>query len=259
MFRGYQGIIIVVAGLALLGAAPTSNDKTGGHPNQSPAKIESALDSISAAENKLAEANEISEYEAPCDLSRPNYKSDLCAQWYAATAARDAADWAFWALVVGLVGAVGIVAALWLTIDSNKIARETAQRQLRAYMVADTATADIKSDGFGARLRWLNCGQTPAYNVKASIQLGIAPIPNFRVLFPPNAGSMTVGSGKGFTTEESLSLSEFNSSDAATDSIWLYARVIYADIFGTQHKTDVCLKYSGDKDFAVGPSNNIAT
>ena len=198
-------------------------------------------------------------YKAPCEKPYGKDESDLCAQWRAAKAAENSAFWAKWGFWIAIVGAVGIVAALLLTIDSNRIARDTARRQLRAYMVVDTVTGDIGSDGITARLRWINCGQTPAFDVSGDVKLHISTEPNFDDISIRNQAKTTVGAGKGFSISDALPYSEFENKSGDTEEIWFCARLVYNDVFGIEHKTEGCFSYAGGKSFVAGPAHNIAT
>lgn len=177
MLRGYRSIVVAVAGLALLAAAPAPNE--GGNANKSqPAPAgDRALERTAGPPAKQSEPDE---YQAPCRDGEYDNRSDLCAQWYAARAARDAANWAWWSLFVGIVGAVGIVFALVLTVESNRIARDTARRQLRAYLDFDNITLGLATDQRPAAegtkrariaIKVHNFGQTPAYKVALAYEL----------------------------------------------------------------------------------------
>jgi hypothetical protein len=167
MLGSYRGIVVAVAGWLILAAAPTPRDRTQEQANQSAAKIGHSLDSIAAAQNKIAKATNTGEYEKPCRDGQPNYDSDLCAQWYAASAARDAANWAAWSFYVGIVGALGIIIALGLTWHSNWIARDTAKRQLRAYLAVKSAGPVLvrTNSDLVVEIGLVNTGQTPAMHV----------------------------------------------------------------------------------------------
>jgi hypothetical protein len=167
MPRGYRCIIIAAVGWLILAAAPAPQHGAQGEQAQPPANVERSLDTIAGAQNKLAEATDTGEYQKPCAETEANNQSDLCAQWYAAHAARDAADWAKWSLLIAVIGAGGIIAALLLTIDSNRIARDSAKRQLRAYL--NPTTIGLKADPSDSRLRatvqYENSGEIPAQKV----------------------------------------------------------------------------------------------
>jgi hypothetical protein len=173
MPRGYRCIILAALGWLILAASPAPDNST--KPEQSaPAKsVQHSLDTIARAQDEIAEAAKPGEYEQPCPDGKRNYKSDLCAQWYAANAARDAADWAYWSLAVSILGTIGIGVALGLTIQSNRIAVNTARLQLRCYMSPEKVRVKWYDETFDNDIKILRCsvtmwnrGQTPARNVK---------------------------------------------------------------------------------------------
>ncbi len=176
MLRGYRLVIIAAFGWLILAAGPAPENTNDPKQAKSAQTIEHPLNSITSAHDQATNQSEANEYQAPCADGQYDNKSDLCAQWYAARAARDAADWALGALVVGLVGAVGIVTALWLTIDSNRIARSSARHQLRAYVGIESINllenwrpeppcVTGKTGGKHIRIVIKNFGATPANGV----------------------------------------------------------------------------------------------
>lgn len=106
--------------------------------------------------------------DAGCINGEENRSSALCAQWKAADVAEKAAWWAGFAGWFGGLSFLGVVVAIWLTIRSNSIARDTAQRQLRAYVSVIGSTIDTLDDGSGFLLQAVlrNDGATPAYDVE---------------------------------------------------------------------------------------------
>lgn len=104
----------------------------------------------------------------PCRPGDDRRYSELCAQWKAADAATHSAWWAWASGVAGIGSLVGVLFALRLAFHANWIARDTANRQLRAYIGVDESWIEWdKTTGefiLGVRLK--NSGQTPAYNVR---------------------------------------------------------------------------------------------
>lgn len=124
---------------------------------------------------KTQESAQASEYENPCRKGSDNRDSDLCAQWKAADAARDAADYARQQLLIAAFGIAGLILTLWLTYGALNatragvdLAADTAKRQLRAYISADKIQALGFRPGGQQALGVLikNSGQTPAYGVR---------------------------------------------------------------------------------------------
>ncbi|MEO5493085.1 MAG: hypothetical protein ABIR08_03560 [Sphingomonas sp.] len=130
----YRCVILAAFGWLILAAGPTP-DKTG-QPQQpqSASKAERDLDAIANAQGTLAKASDTGEYQRPCADNEKNGKSDLCAQWHAANAGRDAADWAFWALWIGGASAIGLIVTLifnYLAWQQGRVGREDTRRAIR--------------------------------------------------------------------------------------------------------------------------------
>lgn len=127
-----------------------------------------AADNEQNAQAALTDQAKPVEYRRPCRDPKGNSESELCAQWKAARAAETGALWTERAFWVGIIGAIGIIAALLLTVDSNSIARDTARRQLRAYVSVDLGKIVCLPHPNGTAIFELpvemrNGGVTPAY------------------------------------------------------------------------------------------------
>lgn len=139
-------------------------------------------------------------YTADCQNPKDHEEADLCQQWRAAKAAEKAADLAetqaYWNWLQ-LVGVFATVAAAWAAVIAARaaqisvaVAQDTANKQLRAYvLIDDTEITDVKEN----EARWLrgkiimkNSGITPATNVRHWIGMCIKPHP-LREDFPPPA------------------------------------------------------------------------
>jgi hypothetical protein len=122
------------------------------------------------------------EYREPCREPKGSSESELCAQWRAANAGENSAFWAQWSFWVSGLSAAGILAALILTINSNKIARSAlsvsstnTQKELRAYiynMGNSWSFVTIVESGIAywrGSAVWQNLGNTPAKDVELQI------------------------------------------------------------------------------------------
>lgn len=88
------------------------------------------------------------ENRSPCDHPKGETESDLCAQWKAANAAENSALWTKWGFWIGVIGSALLLWQIMLTRiavedtgeatvamrKANEIARESMERQLRAYL-----------------------------------------------------------------------------------------------------------------------------
>ncbi|QHD65771.1 hypothetical protein GS397_00915 [Sphingobium yanoikuyae] len=134
--------MLMMLSAALLGAAAAPTHSAQSNQNRSAEKIERALERIAVAQEKPAETPKGNEYERPCKDGEYDNRSDLCAQWYAARAARDAADSAYWAVfwtVASLIlSAAGFIALLF-TIkqgrEANRIAHASYESEIRPIFV----------------------------------------------------------------------------------------------------------------------------
>jgi hypothetical protein len=156
MSRSNWRVIIAAFGWLTLAAAqpnPTAqNEKSGSGPS-----ISESLAQIARTNNEQAKRAESAPESKPCEAGNDQRESDLCAQWKAADAADRAA-------LFGGLSIIGIVIAILLTLQSNSIARDTAKRQLRAYVSIHGYHASMISRGtFEFTVK--NAGTTPAYKV----------------------------------------------------------------------------------------------
>jgi hypothetical protein len=81
----------------------------------------------------------------PCDQGQDYRNSDLCAQWKAADAARDAADWTYWGVLLGIVGTIGLFWTLYYTRAAVKAAQEATKDADAAIAIA-ARNADAAAD-----------------------------------------------------------------------------------------------------------------
>lgn len=164
MPRGYR-LYIVALGL-ILACTNYAYAKSGNEQADAQQSVAASLDRIASRYDDAAErAQRADQEEGPCGEGKYGSNSDLCAQWKAADAASDSAWWAWAAAISSIVGTAGVVAALGIGWHSNYIARDTAKRQLRAYIgftnwsVKTVKGKTIYTTGIQ------NFGQTPAYRL----------------------------------------------------------------------------------------------
>jgi hypothetical protein len=226
-------------------------------PEQDQAKaqraIADALQNIASIELEQSKRAEGSKEGEPCEPGDDRRYSDLCAQWKAA----DSAKLAAW-----LSGAsfAAVLVALWLAFRSNSIARETAKRQLRAYVSLFEINADTieRNDGQFLELQivWTNAGQTPALAVIANCNWqdfdGELPL-NFN--YPPNPepdqiDPVPIGPGR-FLISRMQHIPEpiFRAVRQGKRRLLIWGRADYRDIFATKatKRTEFCceLRFEG--------------
>jgi hypothetical protein len=134
---------------------------------------------------------------------------------------------------------------------SNKIAQETAERQLRAYIVPEKVTATVMKIGLSpeVQVQLRNSGQTPAYRVMINTLIGIRPattpaseldwnIPMSRATVAPNMEIFILGGGSRLL--KPLTQTDVDAIKDGRSIFYVYGEVRYADAFGNNRTT----KYS---------------
>jgi hypothetical protein len=93
----------------------------------------------------------------------------LCEQRRMDKAAVETAKWAKWqfialivAVLVAIVAVLVAIVALYAAFEANTIARDSAERQVRAYIGVVTGRVDWIDDRPFAKLTIKNTGQSPA-------------------------------------------------------------------------------------------------
>jgi hypothetical protein len=173
MPRGYRYVIVAAVGwLTLCGAQPPAKqaERASGADKATPAATAATPPPLSAA----SPAPKFAAYRGydpdPCYHAEDKDAADLCAQWRSAIAGEKAAHEArrasTWSIVATFLNALGLLAvgvALYLTVQSNRIARDTAKRQLRAYLYIEPGGINELQDGLHRMpFNIINSGPTPA-------------------------------------------------------------------------------------------------
>lgn len=148
MLRGYRGIFVALAGLALCGANPPSEQAQSNNGTEKASPTPPTPTYTPYPQYKAG----------PCYYAKDHDSADLCAQWRAAIAAEKAAHEArranSWAIVTTLLSALsfGVIAwALWLTARNNYIAYHAERAFLylkpRVSRKGDTIKILVKNRG----------------------------------------------------------------------------------------------------------------
>ena len=263
MLRGYRFLLVAV-GLVL--AANHAHAKSTEQP---PARqnTETSLEHIAARYDDSAKrAESADQQEAPCGPKQYGSNADLCAQWKAADAATDSAWWAWLGGLVGIGSLVGVFVALVIARQSNGIARDTAKKQLRAYLDFNGVT--LNSMGVGKvpsatsielALAIKNYGQTPASKMTIArrfyIQVGSG---DWVALLPDDVASSiefsSIAPNDGGTFN-----SAFDIPNKVLDAVWaktatfkVLVEIKYFDIFNKEQQLDSAFVSQGnDKRFVV--------
>jgi hypothetical protein len=164
MPRGYRCIFVALVGVVLAGASPPKQPDQNGAANGN--------ETVAAADTYKPDPNRNSER---CYENANHEAADLCAQWSAADAAKETAGLSYWGNWIGGFGAVlsffSILLVLWALKqgrEANEIAKDTAKRELRAYVVPTDQEVDRLIVGFQPifRVKVKNFGQTPARELR---------------------------------------------------------------------------------------------
>lgn len=122
MLRGYRGIVAALIGLILVAASPGGQRS---NPQQAKPR-QDVSETLSRIADALDEANKPQREAADCPEGGEDRQSDLCAQWKAADAARQAAAAADWTVTIGWVGVVLGAITMGAAIAAAKFAYDAA-------------------------------------------------------------------------------------------------------------------------------------
>lgn len=267
MSRGYRLLIVALAGLILAGANH-SDPESRVQESDSQAEVAERLRDIAPTYHQQAERTEIPDKQVePCNPGDDRRYSDLCAQWKAADAAADSAWWAWAAGIAGVISTVGVILALGIGWHSNWIARDTAKRQLRAYLEVDECQLGLYPDDgeIILQISLKNCGQTPAYKLRVMAESFAAPYPleEEREFLPIDHSDwsvsvgpgMTIGSAKRiFTNDVELAVQE---AKARRTAFYIQGVCEYTDAFSAARQTHFRYAFAGivtDKGLVMQPA-----
>lgn len=187
---------------------------------------------------------------------------------------------AWWAQVMGIAALIGMglsALGVWLikttfneTQRANEIASDTMQRQLRAYIkIEPTTGGPDDAPGFYVSLAVINSGQTPALNCESYCR------PRFEKIDwvledsqgpVPSGSTDTVfhsGTPSRLRVPTPIGPDELAKINANTHAVFVIAGMLYDDVFGHQHRTQIALRID-DTHLGKGRSaacrfGNIAT
>jgi hypothetical protein len=150
-----------------------------------------------------------------------------------------------------LIGYTTVEALQWCaTTEANRISKDTAQRQLRAYIGIEPGALNNFAPSFktGANFTINNYGQTPAYKVMASYAVGVLPYPYPDNLPLPRAEHQIIESVASIyphvpsvayrELDNPISEKQINEIlDGSTVRFYVGGIIRYSDIFGAEHCT----------------------
>lgn len=208
-------------------------------------------------------------YPDPCYRAQDKDAADLCAQWRSAIAAEKAAHearrGATWSIVATFLSAFSLLVvggALYFSVESNNIARDTAQRQLRAYVTISSTQSDIELEGqsskmrsFGLRVIGQNSGQTPAKLTHALVEpvwLAGKARPRKKVRTYRKKDQFEASLGSGIPNRLGRRI-QYGYEDASAlfsgeKRLYLYIWLRYEDIFRVERETHHVMQIMIDYD-----------
>lgn len=265
-----RGIFAALAGLTLLWGAPLSAQDPsdagsgqsgtgdGREPSDDSPSIIAAIDRLT---NKMTEAR-IEQADAYGDEREQRERRDVVAQ-------ESMAYWAeamFWAIITQTLLAFGALWALVLDLRQN---RESAERQLRAYLIIQSAKLTLQGGEAKCIFTAVNAGQTPASEVvcKFKTYAGNEPRPlphdfsesqDSRIV---RVGSMGQNSPHPHAFTKPCANPEVLKALRDPNnplSIFLDGIITYTDSFGHHYETEFAFAYRGEfDDVGIGEGNMI--
>jgi hypothetical protein len=133
--------------------------------------------------------------------------------------------------------------------DSNKLAAESAQMELRAYLTPiindrPLLTYSPESGDVRFEFRLKNCGKTPARKIVTRIKMAHLPTDQPSGINPEsvkevNGSGMTVGPDQEWTITTGMKLDDENKAfqSSGTYVAWVVGQMDYEDVFGKKWQT----------------------
>lgn len=224
-------------------------------------QISAAAQTVASA---IREARPPAETDVGCADRSDQRRSDLCAQWKAADAARDAATYGLWTVILGALSTILLIATLWASI-------RTSWREYRAYVsLAYEGGATVEA-GKKLRLpiRLKNYGKTPALSGYSQGNLLLRPKEwdwsheKFEPFAAPQAKTTwhpTSTDAQLFFGDREITQAEYDQYLTGDCVIFGRVTVYYKDIFGQARKTSIQFqRHHGDGDVIRpgGPGNQF--
>jgi hypothetical protein len=199
----------------------------------------------------------------PCYRANEHDAADLCAQWRAALAAESSAhqaeravDWSIWATFLSFLSLVAVAVSLYFNASSNRTARDTAKRQLRAYVAIEKIAAPTLQIGVVPRfvIDVRNFGQTPAhkYDIVSFVTIARINADETALDDPANTrespSSLAPGAlNHAYPHAASAWTAPFNEAFLAGQlRLYVHGYAIYEDIYGAPRKTHFKVYFSRD-------------
>lgn len=261
-----RGFVVVGMCAALALAAQHADAKANHGQASAQNGVTASLQNISPRDDEDAQrAHRPDTEDQPCGPERYRSNADLCAQWKAADAAADSAWWAWASGVVGLFSLIGVIAAVGTALHSNLIARDTAKKELRAYMgILNYRVTPMNYEGApvgtgGVMIQMQNFGQTPAIELVTVISIGFrqwGEVPEIPEKWEFEGEELPIDVPPSGPMHREVALPEATFEhyfDLPAGKVALYVQVkaAYSDIFKKRHE-QTTLFYSRGRRYADG-------
>lgn len=267
-YRRTMNIGIAGLGAVLATLLTSASQRAPVPPNSvqataSPTAVPSAKSSLAGPRPVSIPAAAPPSIDGGCPDQRDLRTSDLCAQWKAADAARDAANWAertFWG---GLLSLGILVITLWQTRAAVAETRRIGQEQTRAYLAVSEARSELRiQEGLDLQaprltLTLSNSGDTPATNVSyycgaSVIEVGEQALFRCPEKLPYLTVAPNVAADSAITIETGAHgiFPKMQDADALQDKVTedtpfgkmpciaIWGTVLYDDVFGATFRSD---------------------
>ena len=264
----YRLLVVSLLGVVLTGADKVPRQPTQAEQQQAATKTDPPQNKILMVP-KAIKPVEPSEYYQPCGEPNSQGKSDLCAQWSAVQAARDAARWAWWQLWLSGLGVIGLGVTLWFNFSALRIAKKDSEETKDALEIAERnakATSDLvkanrawvgydtfvsilakkdskvtlpQDEGFVFSIIWKNTSKSPAINVICStkyalVKKGGQP-PEFKADFSGSHRAIIPPGQTYQTMPATFHVEQFGLfsglKSVPVADFYFYTRIEYSDVF----------------------------
>lgn len=257
MPRGYWRAIVTVVGLVLLGSGLAVTYQLYDASQQHHGAYDYQPSSKSSFERDVSGKAISQSYQPNCENPQKPENSNLCAQWAAVDQVAESNRMASLNLRFAIASlwatAIATAALIWTLIET----RETARRELRAYLFVDTSNIII-----GARphnkgrvisiIAVKNSGSTPAHRVSHWSEVKIAEIAQEGEMNAPSPlvamSQSTIPPGGGITADRSIEKPgriETAHIKTGLAAIFIFGAIEYFDVFDRPHRTNYRLHFTG--------------
>lgn len=292
MPRGYRCIVFAVVGWLSLANAAAPQPKAQPQQPEAQTNQASAAQPVALPPAKPVEPVQSPELHRPCNEGEEARNSDLCAQWKAADAARDAADWTFWGVIVGIVGTVGLIWTLYYTRKAVLAAekgtkdaeaalahvRQVARAELRPWLTYNGFDCHPFTNGYigevrfpyglAARVNFINAGKTPAAKVSIFTATKVLPFDSDAPPFEPAEAVPGIGGSLGPNlpisgTDIGVGPDDHDNIMSRQSCLWLYSKASYEQpgYEGETFSTEICMRiaYNGEEVLPDGKTRQRFT